>query len=72
MITSFAIECIEGTLKKVQTIVYKNGQTVKRIFEPSAIIPEDVKVIAEHQGYSFPVMDIEHPEVALYRHHFGV
>ena len=67
MVSSFAIECIKGTLKKVRTITYKNGQRVRRIFEPSSIVPEEVHVMAEAQG-----QQIEHPESVLYRHHFGI
>jgi hypothetical protein len=71
MITSFAIECIKGTLKKVQTITYTNGQRVKRIFAPSGVIPEEVHILADHQGISVPPQ-IEHRECELYRHYFGV
>ena len=66
MITSFAVECIEGTLKKVQTIVYSNGVKVKHFFEPQAVVPEEVKIITNAQE------EIVHPEALQYMYHFGM
>jgi len=71
MISTFAIECIGGALKKVQTIIYRNGRTVKRIFEPSSLVPEEVQVIAQRTGQTVE-KPIEHRECELYRHHYGL
>lgn len=72
MISTFAIECINGALKKVQTITYRGGRTVRRIFAPSSVVPEEVQVIAERTGQTVEHRPIEHPEAVLYRHHFGL
>lgn len=70
MITLFGIECIKGTLKKVQTITYTNGQRVRRIFAPEGIVPEEVHIMADEQGRHAPT--IEHRECELYKHYFGI
>jgi hypothetical protein len=63
MLSSFTLECIDGALKKVQTITYSNGKTVRRIFQPEQIIPEEVRPVEQ------PIM---HREEELYRYHFGL
>lgn len=72
MITSFALEAVNGTLKKVQHIAYSNGQRVKRIFATNGVIPEEVHIMADKQGTPVSAEEIEHREVQLYRHFFGV
>ena len=42
MITTLSRQVINGTLKLVQTVVYPDGKTVKRIIDPKTGLPSDI------------------------------
>lgn len=42
MITTLSRQVINGTLKLVQTVVYSDGKTVKRIIDPKTGLPSDI------------------------------
>jgi hypothetical protein len=42
MITTITRQVVNGTLKLVQTVVYADGKTVKRIIDPKTGLPTDI------------------------------
>lgn len=73
MVSVFSTEMHEGALKKVQTITYKNGQVSKRIFDkPQDSVPMEVIWLDKPAAVINKADVIEHREVELYRHHYGI
>ena len=50
MISSFAIELIEGIVKKVQYITYSNGRRVKRVYDNAGTVPETVEILDQKKS----------------------
>lgn len=70
-VTSF--ENVKGQRKKTETITYRNGNVVKRIYDRvNDIVPSDIIQVKTNAPVGkIPVMPIEHREVALYRQHYN-
>jgi len=47
MARNMFLECIDGTLRLVDIIIYKSGKTVKRILNPHNGVPIDIIVIKD-------------------------
>jgi len=69
----FNFENVNGQRKKTETITYRNGNVVKRVFDHvSDIVPSDIIHVTDNAPVGkIPVMPIEHREVALYRQHYN-
>lgn len=67
-----AIENVNGQRKKTETVTYRNGNVVKRVFDHvSDIVPSDIIQVKTNAPVGkIPVLVIEHREVALYRQHY--
>jgi len=48
MITTLTKECINGTLRAVENVVYHNGKHIKRVLNKHTGIPKEVIIV--HAG----------------------
>lgn len=72
MITQFALEMIEGVLKRTETRTYRNGMKTKRIISKDGVTPEDCIILDTTRKDNQPAPPIMHREDELYRFYFGV
>jgi len=68
-----AIENVNGQRKKTETVTYRNGNVVKRVFDHvTDVVPSDIILVKTNAPVGkIPVLPIEHREVALYRQHYN-
>lgn len=68
-----AIENVNGQPKKTETVTYRNGNVVKRVFDHvNDVVPSDIIHVKNNGPVGkVAVSPIEHREVTLYRQHYN-
>lgn len=68
-----SFENVNGQRKKTETVTYRNGNVVKRIYDGvNDIVPSDIIHIKTNAPVGkIPVIPVEYHEIALYRQHYN-